>query len=163
MEPAVNVLPTTAYIFSGNKVSNLNIHIILMGFHLHGLKPVRLWHKAAKWHIWGCLWERSHLPPSTQSLPPVWASWRQPVGGNCVPQQGDESHWGSSPFSLMANTREQLSVQSHVRFDFTLVTEKGHNTLLCNRGLCARREKSSLSSRTMLSQLQRVETGCEIT
>lgn len=37
----------------------------------------------------------------------------------------------------MANTREQLSVQSYVRFDFTVVTEKGHDTPLCNRGLWA--------------------------
>lgn len=49
----------------------------------------------------------------------------------------DESHWGSSPSSLMANTREQLPVQSNQRFDFNVVTEKGHDTLLCNRGLCA--------------------------
>lgn len=53
----------------------------------------------------------------------------------------DERHWGSSPSSLMANTREQLSVQSHVRFDFTVVIEKGHDTLLCNRGLCASKGK----------------------
>lgn len=81
--------PTTACIFSGNKTSNFNIRKILMGFHLHGLNPVRLWHKAAKRHSQGCLWERrNNVPPSTQNLPPARASWRQPVGGNCVPQQG---------------------------------------------------------------------------
>lgn len=48
---------------------------------------------------------------------------------------------GSSPSTLMANTREKLSVQPHMRFDFTVLTEKGHNTLLCNRELCASRGK----------------------
>lgn len=48
---------------------------------------------------------------------------------------------GSSPSSLKTNTREQLSVQSHVRFDFTVVAEKGHNTLFSNGRLYASKGK----------------------
>lgn len=47
----------------------------------------------------------------------------------------------SSLSSLMANTREHLSVQSQVRFEFTVVTEKGYNSLPCYRGLHASKGK----------------------
>lgn len=47
----------------------------------------------------------------------------------------------SSLSSLVANTTEQLSVRSQVRFDFTVVTEKGYDSLSCNRGLRASKGK----------------------
>lgn len=43
----------------------------------------------------------------------------------------------SSLSSLMANTREQLSGQSQVRFEFTVATEKGYDSLPCNTVLRA--------------------------
>lgn len=131
--------PHYCIFFSGNKISNLNIHIILMGFHLQGPNPVRLRHKAAKWHSQGCLWERRNnlakLATCSGFLKAA-SRWQLcPIVGMM------KAIRGFSPSGLKTKTREQLTVQSHVRFDFTVVAKKGHNTLLSNGRLYASKRK----------------------
>lgn len=82
------------------------------------------------------------LPPSTQLLPPAQVCWKAASRWQLCPVL--KALRDSLLSSLVANTREQLSVQSQVRFEFTVVTEKGYYSLPCNRGLRASKGKKPL-------------------
>lgn len=80
--------------------------------------------------------------PSRQHFPPARASCKAASRWQLCPTVGMlEALRGSSLSSLMADTREQLSVQSQVRFNFTVVTDTGYDNLPSNRGLCVSKGK----------------------
>lgn len=82
------------------------------------------------------------LPSRQQHFPPARASCKAASRWQLCPTLGMlEALRGSSLSSLIADTREQLSVQSQARFNFTVVTDKGYDNLPSNRGLCVSKGK----------------------